>query len=90
MGIKIKGQFMNRSAYRTIKYINRSIFFKGQVYEWDRFRNTGSHIRTTSYIKDAMGRGVFILVKDCYLATEQKQFKTNCEIVWMKIIFFFS
>ena len=34
-----------------------------------------------------MGEGVFILVKDCYLATEQKQFKTNCEIIWVKINF---
>ena len=33
------------------------------------------------------GGGGVILVKDCYLATEQKQFKTNCEIIWVKINF---
>ena len=43
---KIKGQYMNRSAYWMIKYMNGSVFFKGQVYEWGRFWNTGSHIRT--------------------------------------------
>ena len=26
--------------------MNGSVFFKGQVYEWDRVRNTGSHTRT--------------------------------------------
>ena len=42
MGIKIKEQYMNRSLFRTIKNMNGSIFFKGQVYEWGRFRNTAS------------------------------------------------
>ena len=31
------------------------------------------------------GGGVFILVRDCFIASEQKQFKTNCEIIWVKI-----
>ena len=44
---KIKGQYMNRSTFRMIKYMNGSVFFKGQVYEWGRFWNTGSHTRTT-------------------------------------------
>ena len=35
---------MNRSTFWTIKYINGSFF---QVYEWSRFRNTGSHTRIT-------------------------------------------
>ena len=34
---KIKGQYMNRSTFWMIKYMNRSIFFEGQVYEWGRF-----------------------------------------------------
>ena len=38
---------MNTSTFGTIKYMNRSVFFKGHVYEWGRFRNTGTHIRTT-------------------------------------------
>ena len=38
---------MNRSTFLTIKYMNGSFFFKGQVYEWGRFRNAGSHTRTT-------------------------------------------
>ena len=42
---------MNRSTFRTIKYMNGSVLFKGQVYEWVRFRNTGSHTRTHSYPK---------------------------------------
>ena len=37
---------MNRSAFWMIKYKNGSVFFKGQVYEWGRFWNTGSHTRT--------------------------------------------
>ena len=31
------------------------------------------------------GGGVFILVKDTLIASEQKQLKTECEIIWMKI-----
>lgn len=27
-------------------------------------------------------------VKDCYIASEQKQFKTNIEIIWIKINIF--
>ena len=46
MGTKIKGQYMNRSTFWMIKYMNGSVFFKGQVYEWGRFWNTGSHTRT--------------------------------------------
>ena len=38
---------MNRSSFRMIKYMNGSVFLKGQVYEWCRFWNTGSHTRTT-------------------------------------------
>ena len=34
---------------------------------------------------DTSGGGVFILVKDTFFATEQKQLKTNCEIIWVKI-----
>ena len=34
---KIKGQYMNRSTFWMIKYMNGSVFFKGQVYEWGRF-----------------------------------------------------
>ena len=34
---------------------------------------------------DTSGGGVFILVKDTLLATEQKQLKTNCEVIWVKI-----
>ena len=44
---KIKGQYMNRSLFQMIKYMNGSVFSKGQVYEWGRFWNTGSHTRTT-------------------------------------------
>ena len=49
MGIKIKGQYLNRSTFRTIKYMKGGggHFFKGQVHEWGRFRNTGSHTHTT-------------------------------------------
>ena len=46
MGIKVKGQNMNGSTFRMIKYMNGSVLFKGQVYEWGRFGNTGSHTRT--------------------------------------------
>jgi hypothetical protein len=35
--------------------------------------------------RSSKGGGVFILVKDTILATEQKQLKTNCEILWIKI-----
>ena len=38
---------MHRSTFRTIKYMNGVSFSKGQVYEWGRLRNTGSHTRTT-------------------------------------------
>ena len=38
---------MIRSKFRTTKYMNGSFFFKGQVYEWSRFRNTGLHILIT-------------------------------------------
>ena len=39
---------MNGSTFWMIKYIVYEWvrFFKGQVYEWGRFRNTGSHTRT--------------------------------------------
>ena len=30
MGIKIKGQYMNRSAFQTIKYMKGAIFSKGR------------------------------------------------------------
>ena len=30
MGIKIKGQYMNRSTFRTIKYMNGSIFSRAR------------------------------------------------------------
>ena len=43
---KIKGQYMNGSTFWMIKYMNGSVFFKGQVYEWGRFWNTGSQTRT--------------------------------------------
>ncbi|MCG8046380.1 MAG: hypothetical protein JAY66_11960 [Candidatus Thiodiazotropha taylori] len=36
-------------------------------------------------VTDTKGGGVFILVKDSLYATEQKQFKTNCEIIWIKL-----
>ena len=29
------------------------------------------------------GGGVFILVKDTLIASEQKQLKTECEIIWV-------
>ena len=32
-----------------------------------------------------VGGGVFILVKDTMIATEQKQLKTDCEIIWVKL-----
>ena len=32
-----------------------------------------------------VGGGVFILVKDTIIATEQKQLKTDCEIIWVKL-----
>ena len=35
-----------RSTFRMIKYMNGSVFFKDQIYEWGRFWNTGSHTRT--------------------------------------------
>ena len=34
---------------------------------------------------DTTGGGVFILVKDCFVASEQKQFKTNCEIILVNL-----
>ena len=44
---KIKGQYMNRSTFWMIKSIWMGpFFFKGQVYEWGRFWNTGSHTST--------------------------------------------
>ena len=42
---KLKGQYMNRSTFWMIKYMNGR-FFEGQVYEWGRFWNTGSYTRT--------------------------------------------
>ena len=35
--------------------------------------------------KNKKGGGVFILVKDSLYAPEQKQFKTNCEVIWIKL-----
>ena len=32
-----------------------------------------------------VGGGVFILVKDTMIATEQRQLKTDCEIIWVKL-----
>ena len=48
MGTKIKGQYMNRSTFWMIKYMNGSVtnFSEGQVYKWGRFWNTDSHTRT--------------------------------------------
>ena len=37
---------MNRSTFRTIKYMNGYIISKGQVYEWGRFQNTDPHTCT--------------------------------------------
>ena len=34
---------------------------------------------------DTVGGGVFILVKDTIVVTEQKQLKTDCEIIWVKL-----
>ena len=34
---------------------------------------------------DTVGGCVFILVKDTIIATEQKQLKTDCEIIWVKL-----
>ena len=31
------------------------------------------------------GGGVFILVKDTFIASEQKQLKTECELIWVTI-----
>ena len=39
---------MNRSTFCEIKYKNGLFFFKGQVYDWGWFQNTGSHTRTKS------------------------------------------
>ena len=44
MGKNNQRNYMNRSTFRTIKYMNKS---KDQVYEWGKFRNTGSNTRTT-------------------------------------------
>ena len=40
-------QYMKRSTFQTIWFMNGFFMSKGQVYEWGRFRNTGSHARTT-------------------------------------------
>ena len=37
MSIKIKGQYMNRSTFRTIKYMNGSIFSKARYMNWVGF-----------------------------------------------------
>ena len=37
---------MNGPPIQMIQYMNGSVLSKGQVYEWGRFRNTGSHTRT--------------------------------------------
>ncbi|MCG7865188.1 MAG: hypothetical protein JAY74_02330 [Candidatus Thiodiazotropha taylori] len=39
---------------------------------------------------ESAGGGVFILVKDTIIATEQKQLKTDCEIIWVKLDIFAS
>ena len=36
-------------------------------------------------VTDSIGGGVLILVNDTLIATELKQFKTDCEIVWVKL-----
>ena len=46
MVYKFKEQLMNRSTFCEIKYIDRLFFFKGQVYDWDWFQKTDSHIHT--------------------------------------------
>ena len=42
---KFKEQYMNRSTFCEIKYLNRLFFFKGRVYDWGWFQNTDSHTR---------------------------------------------
>ena len=38
---------MNGSTFQMISYMNGSgFFFKDRVYDWGRFRNTGSHTCT--------------------------------------------
>ena len=43
--------YLNRSTFSTIKYMYLSFIFESKVYDWGRFPNTGSHIRTTIYPK---------------------------------------
>ena len=45
-GYKNQSQYTNRSSFWMSKYMNGSVFFKGNVYEWGRFWNTCSHTRT--------------------------------------------
>ena len=41
-----KEQYMDRSTFCEIKYMNRLGFFKGRLYDWAWFQNTDSHTRT--------------------------------------------
>ena len=34
---------------------------------------------------DTQGGGVFILVRNAFIAIEQKELKTDCEIIWIKL-----
>ena len=44
---KFKEQYMNRTTFCEIKYMNKlGFFFKDQVYDWDWFRNTDLHTHT--------------------------------------------
>ena len=42
---KFKEQYMNRSTFCEIKYMNRLGFFKGCVYDWGWFQSTDMHTR---------------------------------------------
>ena len=77
---KIKGQYMNRSTF-----YDRVRFFKGQVSEWGKVWNTGSHTRTKITLKlpppPPPPTRPTELVRFCLIIVSQKQdliFHANC------------
>lgn len=66
--------YWNR-PWPTLNHLDREFFPKALGYT--PFRE--------DRVADTAGGGVFILVKDTIIATEQKQPETDCEIIWIKL-----
>ena len=81
-----KGQYMNKSTFFEIKYMNGLVFFKGQVYDWGWFQNIGPETQIYSYtlnvLKNNRHRGVKFMKIQWQVCFEPMcpghAFKGNC------------